>query len=287
MRLGADEPIARIDSLFRSEGGGLKIHHKRPGENGRFSYHRKSLELADRITAEGEPELVAHECGCYGYAIAADLTTLGDALYQVEADWLDDRVGAEFFVGFERRARFPWIGLGERRRMRDLARRAKAYILRDAAGQRFAEVSLELPANPPSPGLGPIRYRVARWDAAGVEQAIAQIEDTTQHISIALFDSAGAWDDALEELDRIFAAMPVQVTRGDGVRDSQLAEIERLIDAVRLLEQPDDLRLSDFVTDVDAVSAAQKVRALLEGEAARFQVAADALPAAPISGPGR
>ncbi|MGH7287267.1 MAG: hypothetical protein ACREI8_04540 [Myxococcota bacterium] len=71
-RIGAPAPLAKVDSRFRSEDGGLKIHHKRPGENGRFRYHRQSLELADTIAAEGLPELSAHECGCYGYAIAAD-----------------------------------------------------------------------------------------------------------------------------------------------------------------------------------------------------------------------
>ncbi|MCP5040625.1 MAG: hypothetical protein GY944_06315, partial [bacterium] len=43
------ELLARFDSLYRSEQGQLKIHHKRTGESGRFTYHRRSLELADTI----------------------------------------------------------------------------------------------------------------------------------------------------------------------------------------------------------------------------------------------
>jgi len=80
--------------------------------------------------------------------------------------------------------------------------------------------------------------------------------------------------------------MPVQVMRGDGIRDSQLGEIELLVDAVRLLEQPDENRLADLVSNVDAGSAAGKVQALLEQEAGRFVALADAIPPPPIAGPG-
>ena len=284
-RVGAPEAAASIDSLFRSEAGALRIHHKRPGENGRFTYHRQSLELADRISAVGEPALVAHECGCYGYAIAADFTTLGRALYQVEADWLDDRVGAEFFVGLERRTTFPWFGLGERRRMRDLARRARAYTLKDAHGVRFAEVALELPADPPRAGLGSIGYRIDRFDGPDASGApLARIAYTPEEVTLALY-GAGL-DEALEQLDRLLAAMPVQVLRGDDIRDSQLGEIERLVDAVRLLREPSEGRLADFASEVDAASATRKVETLLARERARFEVAESVLPPAPIPGPG-
>ena len=283
-RVGASEPAASIDSLFRSEAGALKIHHKRPGENGRFTYHRQSLELADRISTAGGPALVAHECGCYGYAIAADLTTLGSVLYRVEADWLDDRVGAELFVGFERRAAFPWLGLGERRRMRDLARRARAFTLKDAHGVRFAELALELPADAPGSGLGPIGYRFDRFDAADRRHALARVAHTPEEVTLALYGDG--LDAALEQLDRLLAAMPVQVLRGDDIRDSQLGEIERLVDAVRLLREPGEGRLADFASEVDAASAAHKVEALLTPELARFEVAESALPPAPIAGPG-
>ena len=104
--------------------------------------------------AQGFPDLVAHECGCYGYAIAADFMTLGDAALS-RGSRLARRPRRRRVLRRVRAARaFPWVGLGERRRMRDLARRAKAYVLKDAQGARFAEIALELPADPPSPGLG-------------------------------------------------------------------------------------------------------------------------------------
>ena len=284
-RVGAGAPAARIDSLFRSEAGALKIHHKRPGENGRFTYHRRSLELADRIAAAGAPALVAHQCGCYGYAIASDLTTLGDRLYRVEADWLDDRVGAELFLGVETRASFPWLGFGERRRMRDLARRARAWQLKDAHGVAFADVALELAAEPPRGSLGPIAYRVDWVDGDGAHRPLARIAHDGEGLALALHGAG--FEEALEQLDRLLAALPVQVMRGDGIRDSQLGEIEQLVDAVRLLGDPSEERLADLVSDVDAAGAARKVAALLEPEPGRFAAAAGELPPEPIAGPGR
>ena len=286
-RVGAAEPAARLDALFRSEAGALKIHHKRPGENGRFTYHRRSLELAERIAAAGQPALTLHECGCYGYAIASDLATLGSALYHVEADWLDDRVGAGFFVGLEARRSFPWLGIGERRRMRDLARRARAYLLKDAHGTPFAELALELPADPPRGSLGAIRYRVDEIGADAARRPLARVSHAPERITLELFGPAVGWEASLERLDALLAALPVQVRRGDGIRDSQLGEIERLVDAVRLLEAPDESRLADFVVDVDATTASRKVAGLLAPELARFQPAGVALPPDPIPGPGR
>jgi hypothetical protein len=283
-RVGDEKSLTRLDALFRSEAGNLKIHHQRPGENGRFTYHRQSLELADRIATPGLPDLIAHECGCYGYAIASDFTTLGNHLYTVEADWLDDRVGAEFFIGFERRADFPWIGLGDRRRMRDLARRARAWTLRDASGVRFAEVALDLPDDPAPGGLGPITYRFDRFNAADQREALASVAHSAGGIRLSFYGLG--LDEGLGVLDRWLAAMPVQVVRGDGIRDSHLGAIERLVDAVRLARAPSEQRLADFASEVDAASAAAKVEAFLAPDRPRFIAGGNLLPPAPIPGPG-
>jgi len=275
--------LARFDSLYRSEGGRLKIHHKRPGENGRFTYHRQSLELADSVesAADGLPALESHHCGCYGYAIAADFMTLGDSLYHVEADWLDDRVGADFFIGFERRADFPWIGLGDRRRMRDLARRVKAYRLKDARGGLLAEIALDLPGDPPSPALGDVSYRVDVWGSDGVRASLARIDCRGAGIEVHVFAERRRWLESLERLDTLLAAMPTQIMRGDGIRDSHLAEIEQLIDWVRLIHEPTEDRLADLVSDIDALTAPRKVQTLLGSDAERFYSEVAARPPAP------
>jgi len=272
--------LARYDSLFRGEGGRLKIHHKRPGERGRFTYHRQSLELADSVesTAGDLPTLESHHCGCYGYAIGSDWMRFGDLLYQVEADWLDDRVGADFFVGLERREGFPWIGLGDRRRMRDLARRVKAYRLRDARGERFAEIELDLPAAPPSPGLGSVSYRVDLRGSEGVGVPLARIDHRDTGIDVHFFGERRRWVESLERLDSLLAAMPTQIMRGDGIRDSHLAEIEEMIDWVRLIREPTEDRLADVVSDIDAPTAPQKVQALLGSDVERFFAEPDARP---------
>jgi hypothetical protein len=153
---------------------------------------------------------------------------------------------------------------------------------------RFAEVVLELPADPPNSGLGPIRYRVDQFDGTDGPDAVgaplARIAHTPEEITLTLYGDG--LDAALEQLDRLLAAMPVQVLRGDDIRDSQLGEIEWLVDAVRLLREPGEARLADFASDVDAASAARKVDALLAPELTRFEVAESALPPAPIAGPG-
>ena len=274
--------LARFDSLYRSEGGRLKIHHKRTGENGRFSYHRQSLELADSIesAAGGLPALESHHCGCYGYAIASDFMTLGDSFYQVEADWLDDRVGAGFFIGLERRQGLPWIALGDRRRMRDLARRVKAYRLKDARGELFAEIALDLPPAPPSSGLGAVSYRVDVWRAGGVRAPLARIERRGAETLVHLVGER--WPESLERLDALLAAMPTQIMRGDGIRDSHLAKIEELIDWARLIREPTEDQMADLVSDIDALTAPRKVQALLGSDAERFQAEASARPPAPI-----
>lgn len=263
----------------------MKIHHKRPGENGRFSYHRQSLELADTVesTADDLPALVSHQCGCYGYAIGSDFMTLGDSLYQVEADWLHDRVGADFFIGLERREGFPWIGFGDRRRMRDLARRVKAYRLKDARGEPLAEIALDLPSAPPPSDLGPVSYRVDVWQSGGERTPLARIDRRAAGIELRIFGERRHWPEALERLDTLLAAMPTQVVRGDGIRDSHLAEIEQLIDWVRLIRQPTEDRLADVVSDIDALTAPRKVQALLGSDAERFQAEAAARPPEPIA----
>ncbi len=280
------ELLARFDSLYRSEQGQLKIHHKRTGENGRFTYHRRSLEPADTIglAKRNSPELQSHHCGCYGYAIAADAMTLGELLYQVEVEWLDYQVATGFFLGIEGREGFPWIGLGDRRRMRDLARRAAAYRLKDASGELFAEVLLELPEDPPTPGLGSVTYRIGQSVEGRPLEPLARVDHTESEIRVELYGSQG-WEASLERLDLLLAAMPTQVERGDGIRDSHLAEIERLVDWVRLARNPTPDRLADLVSDVDALHAADKVRALLAPEVARFTAEASAMPPAPIGGP--
>jgi hypothetical protein len=226
---------------------------------------------------------VSHQCGCYGYAIGSDFMTLGNWLYQVEADWLDDRVGAEFFIGLERREGFPWIGFGDRRRMRDLARRVKAYRLKDARGETFAEIALDLPPAQPPSGLGPVSYRVDVWRSGSERAPLARIDHRTAGIELQLFGEPRRWPESLERLDTLLAAMPTQVMRGDGIRDSHLAEIEQLIDWVRLIREPTEDRLADVISDMDALTAPRKVHALLESDAERFQLEAAARPPAPIA----
>jgi hypothetical protein len=294
-RARSGQPAARFDSLFHTAGEGWKIHHKRTGERGKFSYHRASLELVDTLLDltrdEGTRELRAYHCGCYGYGIAADWATLGDSyLYQVEADWLDDRVAIGFFVGWEWRDTFPWIGIGDRKRVRTLARRVQAFRLKDAQQRLFAEVAIDLPSDPPPTRLGPADYRVQLAGLDGTIEPLARIAYTPGEIAVHLMisDDAGVdeggrpgWWPALERLDALLAAMPTQVVRGDGVRDSHLGEIENMLDWIRLIREPSEAHLADVVSEIDALTAVSKVHALLEADAPRFTAEAAAFPPPP------
>ena len=90
------------------------------------------------------------------------------------------------------------------------------------------------------------------------------------------------WPESLERLDALLAAMPTQIMRGDGIRDSHLAEIEQLIDWARLIREPTEDRMADLVSDIDALTAPRKVQTLLGSDAERFQAEASARPPAPI-----
>jgi hypothetical protein len=147
--------------------------------------------------------------------------------------------------------------------MRDLARRVKAYRLRDARGELFAEIALELSADPPSSGLGAVSYRVDIWRSDGVSESLARIDHRDAGIEVHFFGERRRWLESLERLDTLLAAMPTQIMRGDGIRDSHLAEIEQLIDWARLIREPTEDRLADVVSDIDALTAPRKVQALL------------------------
>ncbi len=296
MRGNATQAQARFDSLFHAEAQGWKIHHQRLGEKASLSYHRKSLELVDTLRdvteGEDERELRSYHCGCYGYGIASDWATLGKSrLYHVEAEWVDHWVAMGLFVGWQSRDAFPWVGIGDRGRAKSLARRVKGYRLTDARGDLFAEVAIQLSSNPPVGTLGPATYAVRRSGREGEMELLAQIEHTPAGIVVQLLSPRGAaakpgedprrWLTSLEQLDRLLAAMPTQVLRGDGIRDSHLGEIETTLDWIRLILEPNEDRLADVVSEIDGLTAISKVEALLGSDGARFLADPSVLPLPP------
>ena len=58
-------------------------------------------------------------------------------------------------------------------------------------------------------------------------------------------------------------------------------EIESMLDWVRLIREPTEAHLADVVSEIDALTAVAKVRALLELEPARFAADRAALPLPP------
>jgi hypothetical protein len=115
-----------------------------------------------------------------------------------------------------------------------------------------------------------------------VRTSLARIDHRDAGIEMHLFGGRRRWLESLERLDTLLAAMPTQIMRGDGIRDSHLAEIEQLIDWARLIREPTEDRLADVVSDIDALTAPRKVQALLRSDAERFFAEANARPAAPM-----
>ena len=295
-RGSSTQPQARFDSLLHAVERGWKIHHQRIGEKGSLWYHRKSLELVDTLRdgteGEDDPELRSYHCGCYGYGIASDWATLGKSrLYHVEVEWVDHWVAMGLFVGWEWRDAFPWIGIGERERAKRLARRVKVYRLTDARGDLFAEVAIQFSPDPPLGKLGPATYAVRVSGLDGEMEPLAQIEHAPEGIVVQLDSPRGAaatagedrarWLTSLERLDQLLAAMPTQVLRGDGVRDSHLGEIETTLDWIRLILEPSEDHLADVVSEIDGLTAISKVEALLGSGGARFLADPSELPLPP------
>ncbi len=81
------------------------------------------------------------------------------------------------------------------------------------------------------------------------------------------------------------STLPTQVWRGDGVRDSRLGEVERLIDLYRLLLNPQQIGpLSDYVSPVDAATAVAKIESVLvRPNRSRFEDSNGECAGAPLS----
>jgi hypothetical protein len=269
---------ARFDSLFHVTADGWRIHHARE-----LWYHRESLELVDTLrgpSRDGQPmDLRSFECGCYGWAIGGDWVSLGPQLYHVKVVWENHRVGAGLFLGLEERPGFPWIGMGDREKMALLARRAGAYQLTDAHDALVAEITVDAPNDVPGGVPGPATYEVRVATDDGSMQRLALLGFSPEEIRAELHPLGDR--PPLEQLDTLLAAMPTQVLRGDGIRDSHLGTIETMLDWFRLVQKPSDEVLSDVVSEIDALAAVEKVHILLAEEPTRFAPKEEDVPPAP------
>lgn len=263
-------PAARFDSAFHVTGEGWKIHHARE-----LFYHRESLEMVDTlvdVNLDAPNEIRSYQCGCYGWAIGGDWVTVGDEyLYHAVVEWKHHRVGAGLFLGVQTTGSFPWLALADRDHVGRMARRAGAYRLTDAKEEPFAEITIELDPFPPPGKLGPQSYEVRTTGTDGTMAPIARIEADESRIEVRLLGDPAESQRALDEL---FAAMPTQIVRGDGLRDSYLGQAETLVDWVRLIDAPSESTLADVVSEIDALTAVSKVRRLIEPHADRFAIEA-------------
>ena len=122
-------------------------------------------------------------------------------------------------------------------------------------------------------------------------EPLARIEHAPNEVAVHLSTLGGPdaarpdgrpdWEAPLQRLDTLLAAMPTQVVRGDGVRDSHLGEIETMLDWIRLIQEPSEENLADVVSEIDAITAVSKVQSLLGTDSAGFSVDEAELPLPP------
>jgi hypothetical protein len=157
-------------------------------------------------------------------------------------------------------------------------------------------VVIEFSTDPPPDALGPASYDVRLAGPDGGMERLARIEYTPNEVAVHLNASRATeatpadarldWETPLEQLDGLLAAMPTQVVRGNGVRDSHLGEIETMLDWIRLIQEPSEKNLADVVSEIDALTAVSKVHALLEMQGARFSADEQEFPPPPRRHPG-
>ena len=277
----APESPTAFDSLLHAVGSELKAHHARPLDNGHVLFDPQSVELVDVISND-QGKFRSYECGCYGWGNASDWATVDSThLFHVEVEYVNHANGS--WWPFEARWEFPWIGWADRHG----ARRVGSYNFLDAGKRPVARLEIGWATEPHTQGLGDLNYdfQVAGSDGTTTSIATAAFTDGVLAIHLHPRDSGApgtedGWVETLTYLDRLLAAMPTQVLRGDGIRDSRLSEIEMLIDWVRLVRDPQIGTLGDVVSEIDALTSLGKVRALLGDGAERF-VPSDRVPDPP------
>lgn len=272
-RITSGDRTARFDGMFQKGGDGWVIHHRREP-----FYHRQSLNRVDVISApEGSDasSLISTQCGCYGWAIGGDQVMVGSRLYHAHVDWVDHAAGTGLYPGLRRRPTFPWFDFSDQPYVERLGRRAGRYRVTDAQDKLIADIDLHREAVSSSTESQAATYDVRLLSSGDSLQPLAHIEYRPGRLDLDLPAAPSAHDWAgikpeIDRLDALLAAMPTQVERGDGIRDSFLGHAETLIDWVRLGQEPSDETLADVVSDVDALTAVSKVETLLDSMGERF-----------------
>ena len=190
-------------------------------------HHRgHSLELLDVLTANPPGTdsdstfiaLNAYRCGCHGFSESNPLMTINDQGFSVDIRRLGPREG-----------RLP-----------------RDYSIRDHFGTQVFRLLLEFL----QPNMEHIHYSFFKRNAPTAFAIVSHTRTADGRAEIAIESSLGQ-SELLDTLDLYLKAMPTQIIRGDGIRDSTLGEVEKTVDEIRFFVESGWGVAADIVSAID------------------------------------
>jgi len=196
--------------------------------DGAFKEHHRghSLELLDVLVANPPGTdsdltsiaLNAYRCGCQGFSESTPLTTINGKGFSVDIRRLGARGG-----------RLP-----------------KEYLINDHFGTQIFRLSVEFL----QPNMEHIRYDFFKGNAPAAFAIVNHTRTADDRAEITI-ESSLEQSELLDTLDLYLKAMPTQIIRGDGIRDSTLGEVEKAVDEIRFFVQSDWGVAADIVSAID------------------------------------
>ena len=202
--------------------------------NGEYKEHHRghSLELMDVLSANPPGAdsdsisiaLIAYRCGCHGYSESTPLTTVNGQGFSVEI---------------------------KRQRGARANRLPKDFLIHDHFGTQIFRLSVEFL----QPNMEHVRYGFSKGNAA-TAFAIINHTRTADGRAEMTIESSLEPSELLDTLDLYLKAMPTQIIRGDGIRDSTLGAVEKAVDETRFFVESGVGVAADIVSAVDAYTLA-------------------------------
>ncbi len=212
-------------SYQRLPSGEFKIHHR-----------GNTLEQVDVISSQKENNhLIAYRCGCWGYSEFNPLITLGQFGYRVALTSNGDLIN---------------VGYG------NLFRKPIYYSLIDNKNHLFASIKFTYTGSDLSEARMTFNWK-------GLDIADATVSGKKTELRLFNVSTNEREAEVIGHLDLFLAMIPTQVIRGDGIRDSKLAQVETMIDWIRWARNPTQENLFDVISSVDALSSVSKVQKYL------------------------
>ncbi len=196
--------------------------------DGTYKEHHRghSLELLDVLAVNPSGTgsdltsiaLNAYRCGCQGFSESTPLTTINGKGFSVDIRRLGLRAG-----------RLP-----------------KDYLINDHFGTRIFRLSLEFL----QPNMEHVRYSFFKGNTPTAFAIVNNMRTADGRAEITI-ESSLEQSELLDTLDLYLKAMPTQIIRGDGIRDSTLGEVEKAVDETRFFVESGWGVAADIVSPID------------------------------------